>query len=93
MKIETKTQAAGLAAWIGSSVLLMILNGLSDTATVTGLPAWAASILYGVLPGLTAMVAAYQVKHRPGMMSESAVNAVQVRGTASPGSTPNRPGA
>lgn len=61
--VETKVKAASIASYLGLVALLAVLNGVSDTNLVTGLPDVVEVLVAPMIPAAISLVAGYVAKH------------------------------
>lgn len=64
-KVETKVKAASIFSYFGLLALLAILNGVTDTNLVAGLPDWIEVLVAPVIPAAVGLVAGYVASHTP----------------------------
>ncbi|KPC65044.1 hypothetical protein, partial [Streptomyces chattanoogensis] len=57
--VESKVKAASIASYLGLLALLAILNGVSDTNLVAGLPDVVEVLVAPIIPAAVALVAGY----------------------------------
>jgi hypothetical protein len=63
--VETKVKVASIATYLGSLALLAVLNGVTDTNLISGLPDVAEVLLAPVIPAAISLVAGYAARHTP----------------------------
>jgi hypothetical protein len=63
--IESKVKAAATWSYLGLVALLAVLNGVSDTNLVTGLPDVVEVLVAPIIPAAIGLVAGYVAKHTP----------------------------
>jgi hypothetical protein len=63
--VESKVKVASIATYLGLLALLAILNGVSDTNLVTGLPDVVEVLVAPMIPAAIGLVAGYVAKHTP----------------------------
>lgn len=61
--IETKVKAAATWSYLGLVALLAVLNGVSDTNLVSGLPDVVEVLVAPIIPAAIGLVAGYLAKH------------------------------
>jgi hypothetical protein len=79
--VERKTTFGTVAAYAAAAAGLALLNLVqADAGLISALPDWLEVMVLPLIPGAAAFVVAYQTKHRPGKLSESARAAAGIRG-------------
>lgn len=63
--VETKVKVATIATYLGSLALLAILNGITSTNLVAGLPDVIEVFVAPMLPAAITLVTGYLAKHTP----------------------------
>lgn len=63
--VEVKVKAASIATYLGLVALLAVLNAVSDTNLIAGLPDVIEVFVAPLVPTAIAFVAGYVAKHTP----------------------------
>lgn len=75
-RVEEKTKAGALAAYIAAFVLFAILT--STATDLSFLPDWLETLLYPLIPAVVSFLASYLKNHKPGRLSLSAKRAAAI---------------
>jgi len=78
-RVETKTKAGAIAAYVSAFVLFAVLT--NSSTDLTFLPDWLETIIYPLLPALVSFLASYLKSHKPGQLSLSAKRAAAAPST------------
>lgn len=63
--VEAKVKAASIASYVGLAALLAILNAVTETNLVSGLPDVIEVLVAPVIPAAITLVAGYKARHTP----------------------------
>lgn len=77
--METKTKWSALWAYLAGLGALGVLNWVTTTNLVAGLPDVVEAFAAPLLPALTVLVVGYNVRHKPASLSDSAIDAARAR--------------
>lgn len=64
-KVEAKVKASTFASYLAGLALLAVLNGITDTNLVAGLPDWLEVIVAPFVPAVVTLAAGYIARHTP----------------------------
>lgn len=63
--VERKVTAATLGSYAGGVALLALLNAVTTTNLVAGMPDWLETLIAPVVPAAVALVAGFVARHTP----------------------------